>query len=121
MTGVVGVALLGFAGAHLTDFVPQVSRNVSRSTSGPLGAFRVWDVQHTISENHGWVEVPRLPVAAIAGVRSPQAWLLMRGLPVGLVDVLDLSLVVPFSIWTALRPVVDVVPTIAIRGESRSG
>lgn len=90
-------------------FVPQVTRSVSRSTSGPLRAFKVWDVQHSINENHGWVEVPRLPAAAIAAVRSPQAWLLMRGLPVGLVDALDHSLVEPWRMWASQRPVVAVV------------
>jgi hypothetical protein len=68
-------------------FVPQVTRSVSRSTRGPLGGFRLWDVQHTVGENHGWVEVSRSPAAVIAGVRPSLAWLLLRRLPVGLVDV----------------------------------
>lgn len=98
-------------------FVPQVTRSVSRSTRGPLGGFRLWDVQHTVSENLGWVEVPRLPAAAVAGVRAPQAWLLMRGLPVGLVDVPDLSLVDPFGTWAAARSPVDVVTGSVIMGD----
>jgi type IV secretion system protein VirD4 len=89
-------------------FVPQVARSVSRSSRGPLDGWRWWDVQRTVSENHGWVEVPRLPAGVISAVRQPQAWLLMRGLPVGFVESLDLSGVSPFLSWALLRGVVDV-------------
>jgi hypothetical protein len=90
-------------------FVPQVTRSVSRSTRGPLGAFKVWDVQHSVSENHGWVAVPRPPAGVIAGEHPPQAWLLMRGLPLGLVDVVDPSLVEPFRTWAAVCSLLDLV------------
>jgi hypothetical protein len=100
-------------------FVPQVTRSVSRSTRGPLGSFRLWDVQRTVGENHGWVEVPRLPAAVIAGGKAPKAWVLMRGLPLGLVEVLDVSLVEPFDGWTSLGSVVDVLLTDA-RGRLNS-
>jgi TraM recognition site of TraD and TraG len=94
-------------------FVPQVTRSVSRSTRGPLGGFKLWDVQHTVIENHGWVEVPRLPAAVIAGVPPPDAWLLLRGMPIGLVDALDLSALMPFSSWSGLSTLAEVV---AVRG-----
>jgi hypothetical protein len=87
---------------------------VSRSTSGPLGAPKFWDVQHTTSESHGCVEVPRLPVASLAALRPPQAWLLLRGLPVGLVDTCDLALVEPFRTWSDLGPLLDIVPGAAV-------
>jgi hypothetical protein len=77
-------------------FVPRVTRTVARSTRGPIGGVKFWDVQRTVSENHCWVEMPRLPAAVISGVRPPQAWLLMRGLPVGLVDVVEVSRSEPF-------------------------
>jgi type IV secretion system protein VirD4 len=93
-------------------FVPQVIRSVSRSARGPLASFRVWDVQHTVSENHGWVEVPRLPAAVIAGMRPPRAWLLIQGLPLGLVHVLDPCVIEPFGAWAAFRPVVDIMPRL---------
>jgi len=96
-------------------FVPEVTRSVSRSTRGPLGGVKFWEVQHTVSENHGWVEVPRLPAGVIAAVEPPRAWLLMRGLPVGLVDVLGLSGVEPFRTWADARPVVEVLPRVASR------
>jgi type IV secretion system protein VirD4 len=96
-------------------FVPQVTRSVSRSTRGPLGGLKLWDVQHTVSENHGWVEVPRLPAAVIATTRSPHAWLLMRGMPVGLVEVSDPSQVEPFSAWAHVRPVVHVLCAVGGR------
>ena len=102
-------------------FVTQVTRSGSRSARGPLGGFRLWDVQHTVSENHGWVEVPRLPAAVIAGVRPPQAWLLMRGLPIGLVNVLDLCLIEPFLTWAAVCAVVDIVFDVAVAGGHFTG
>jgi type IV secretory pathway TraG/TraD family ATPase VirD4 len=89
-------------------FVPQTTRSTSRSTRGPLGDLRFWDVQHTVSENHGWVEVPRLPAAVIAGVRAPHGWMLMRGTPVGLVEAGDISRLDPFRPWSALGLVMDV-------------
>ncbi len=94
-------------------FVPQVTGGVSRSTRGPLGGVRFWDVQHTVSENHGWVEVARLPAGGIAGVRPPDAWLLLQGMPIGLVAALDLSILTPFSSWSGRSALADVV---AVRG-----
>jgi hypothetical protein len=97
-------------------FVPQVTRSVGRSTTGPLGSLRFWEIQRTVSENHGWVEVTRLPAAVIAGVRPPDAWLLLRGLPIGLVEALDLSGLTPFSSWSGLSTVVEVSPPWARAG-----
>jgi hypothetical protein len=93
-----------------------VTRSKSRSTRGSLGDLRFWEVQHTESANHGWVEAARLPAGVIAGMRTAHAWVLMRGLPVGLVNALDLPLVEPFRSWSMLPSLFDVIRDTAERG-----
>jgi hypothetical protein len=68
----------------------------------------------------GLVEAFLATLAPLLRRPQPQAWLQMRGLPVGLADALDVSLVEPFRTWAALSPLVDVVPSAVLRVGWRS-
>jgi type IV secretory pathway TraG/TraD family ATPase VirD4 len=95
------------------QWVRQATTSISRGAQGLFHSFRVFDVGHYESTQHGYVRVPRMPAAEIRQMEPGSAVVVMGHYPPGVIRVADHTALTPFQQWGRLAPVVDLVTASA--------